>query len=80
MKAKSYKPRPARLPDARTLDLSLLGIERFYWDHASNALSPCSCDPAESGEPDPACELGHALYRLSASAKAGKLDDHTGSA
>jgi hypothetical protein len=66
------------LPDARTLTLATEGIPNWYSIHVQESDGECLC--TETGGPDPACDTGEALHRLSASAQAGKLDAHRGRA
>ncbi len=62
------------LPDRRTLELAVTPIESWFRYHAAESFV-CECAPA--GAPDETCNVGMALYRLSASARAGKLDAHS---
>lgn len=73
MKYAKADARPARLPDARVLELSSEGLDRWYYLHAGESLT-CCCSLMG---PEETCDRGQALYRLSKSAKAGKLDAHT---
>ncbi len=61
------------LPDRRTLELAVTPISDWFKYHAAENFT-CECAPA--GAPDETCNVGQALFRLSLSAKMGRLDAH----
>ncbi len=66
-------PRNPRIPDdERLVELMNVGISDFYALHVVESLT-CYCGVYG---PDLTCDLGHALQRLSLSARAGTLDAH----
>ncbi len=68
-------PRTPRIPDdSRLVELMTEGIENWYALHVVESME-CYCGVYG---PDLTCELGHALQRLSLSARAGTLDAHKG--
>lgn len=65
--------RNPRIPaDERLVELALEGIPAWFRLHVSQGL-PCSCGLMGPGAD---CDVGTALYRLSASARRGGLDWH----
>lgn len=70
------KPSPAiaaLVPgDERLVELSLEGVPAWFRLHVGQGL-PCSCSLMGPGAD---CDAGYALHRLSASARAGRLDRH----
>lgn len=62
------------LPDARTIQLSVTPISEWFVTHGIESYT-CVC--TETGGPDPACDRGQALWRLSEAARTGKLDRYT---